>query len=205
MSQVITFQAYTPVRRYDGQPWTSVRIEEADAADGTWEVIDTIAIDPVDPDPTDPAARNFTTELASDTPLLWYRLTFVDATTDTEQPTEPVQNGGRIPVYGTMAELQRRLKIRDATDAQEDEMVRVLTEASGEVNSEIDLGADVELDDWMVALATGVTYDRAVELWAMSPFGIIGLDQELVTHTARNSWERYAHRLAPLKNQWGLA
>jgi hypothetical protein len=53
-----------------------------------------------------------------------------------------------------------------------------------------------------------VNLERAVEHWRQqeSPFGLIGLGAELpAERTARDSWERHAHKLAPLKGQWGLA
>jgi hypothetical protein len=107
--------------------------------------------------------------------------------------------------YGTTDELFLRLKIRQPTPDQEARGEQVLLMATGEINSEIDLAVGVDLEPWQLALAAEVNLKRAVELWAESPFGLIGLDQEFVTHTARNSWERYAHMLAPLKDQWGLA
>lgn len=93
MTQVVTFEGYTPIARYDSLPWTTVRVEEAGAVSGPWTQIDEIALSPLDADPSDPQARNVTTALASSTPLLWYRLIFVDAALDTEAPTDPVQNG----------------------------------------------------------------------------------------------------------------
>ncbi len=39
----------------------------------------------------------------------------------------------------------------------------------------------------------------------MVPAGILGLGSETPLIVPRNSWERFAHRLAPLKTEWGLA
>ena len=53
-----------------------------------------------------------------------------------------------------------------------------------------------------------VNLERAVEHWRQqeSPFGLVGLGPEMgSSFTARDSWERHAHKLAPLKDQWGLA
>lgn len=109
-------------------------------------------------------------------------------------------------VYATVDELMRRLKIRVPTAEQEAQGTQVLLMAAGEINSEIDLAVDADaLAGWQLALTAEVNLERAVELWAEAPFGLIGLDNELVTHTARNSWERYAHKLAPLKGQWGIS
>jgi hypothetical protein len=210
MAQVITFENYTPTPRYDAIAWTSVRIYEAataDAVDADWTLIDTIALSPVDADPTDPATRDITTELASSTDELWYRLVFVDATGDTLAPTTPVQNMVSPTPYATVSELARILKIRMPTAEQTEAMERVLLVAAGEIDSEVDL-ADGGLAGWQLALAAEVNLERAVEHWRQqeSPFGLIGLGPEMpAERTARDSWDRHAHKLAPLKQQWGLA
>lgn len=89
--QVITFTGFVPPPRFDSLPWTEIRIEEAVDEAGPWTQIDTLAISPVDVDPSDPAARSFTTELASDGNL-WYRIIFADVDGDVTLPTNPLLN-----------------------------------------------------------------------------------------------------------------
>lgn len=111
--------------------------------------------------------------------------------------------------YTTVEELQRILKIRTASGEQTAAMTRVLTTALVEIDKEIDLADDANpLTDDEKQLAAEVQLERAVEHWQQeeSPFGIIGLGSELGgTHTATDSWNRHAAKLAPLKNQWGFA
>lgn len=109
--------------------------------------------------------------------------------------------------YSSTEELARLLKINTPTSEQTAAMVRVLTMAGVEIDAEIDLAEDADaLTTAQLALAEEVNLERAVELWRETPWGIVGLDSDIGgTHTARNTWERYAHKLAPLKNQWGLA
>ncbi len=119
-----------------------------------------------------------------------------------------MQNVTPITAYATVSELARILKIRSPTDEQTDAMERVLLSAAGEINSEIDLADDAGLAGWQVALAAEVNLERAVEHWRQqeSPFGLLALGPELgAERTARDSWERHALKLAPLKGQWGLA
>lgn len=209
MAQVITFENYRPVARYDSLPWTEARIEEATTATGPWTQIDVISLIPVDPDPTDPAVRNFTTELASDTPNLWYRVVFADLTGDTLQATAAVQNTPTPPTpYATVAELARLLKVNAATYAEQ--LSEVLTAAAGEIDSELGLfedDADPLSEDWQLSLAAQVNLERAAEHWHQRQvsFGIIGLDTEGPVRLARDTWDRHAHKLAPLKASWGLA
>lgn len=219
MSQVISFTEYTPAARYDSLAWTEVRIYESDAAydtrtlalAGTWTLIDTITLSPVELDPADPIARSFTTENGSATTGLWYRVVFADADGDVSLPTTPVQNVDTDPVvpYATVEELARILKIRTPSAEQETAMERVLEVAAGEINAEIDLSDEADpLSGWQLALTAEVNLERAVEHWRQmeSPFGLIGLGPEMpAERTARDSWERHAHKLAPLKSQWGVA
>jgi len=207
VAQVITFDAYRPSPRYDSLPWTEARVEEADTADGTWAQIDVFTLDPVDADPTNPAARSFTIENASDTLGLWYRVVFADASGDTLQPTQPIQNLPGSEPYATVSELARILKIRTPSGDQVTAMERVLEAAAGEIDSEIDLPSG-SLSGWQLSLAAEVNLERAVEHWRQeeSPFGLIGLGAELGSaFTSKDSWERHALKLAPLKQQWGLA
>lgn len=208
---VITFENYQPTARYDSLPWTEVRIQEAltaDAEEADWTTIDTVALSPLDADPANPAIRNFTTQLASDTAGLWYRVIFADADGDLLLPTVPTQNVTPSVPYASRTELARILKIRTPSDEQLEAMDRVLLTAAGEIDSEVNLDSDQGLSGWQLALAQEVCLERAVEHWRQqeSPFGLIGLGAELpAERTARDSWERHAHKLAPLKAQWGIA
>jgi len=86
--------------RYDGKPWTTININEASSAAGPWALIDTITIDPVSVDPSDPEPISFTTEKAS---LVngWYKVNFADATGE-NYDTDPIHN---IPANEIMATL----------------------------------------------------------------------------------------------------
>jgi hypothetical protein len=208
MSQVITFEAYIQPPRYDGIPWTEVDIEEGTTETGVFAVIDNQPLSPVDSDPANPAARSFTTELASDTMGLWYRLVFRDGSGDETVPTDAIQNVADINTYASVHELARILKIRQPTVEQRASMRRVLVVASGEIDAEVNLPADEVLSGWQLLLAAEVALERAVEHWRQqeSPFGMLAVGPELgMERTARDSWERHALKLAPLKAQWGLA
>lgn len=90
MAFVVTFEDYTPTPRYDNKPWTLALIYEGPAETGPWTLLETIALSPTDTDPSNPATRNFTTELAQ-LENGWYQLVWKDATGD-QRPTEPVHN-----------------------------------------------------------------------------------------------------------------
>lgn len=211
MAQVITFEDYRPSPRYDGLPWTEAELYEGAEVDGPWTLLETFTLAPVDADPENPAYRDFTTELASDEVDLWYHFVFKDATGDELQATAPVQNSETVAFtsYGSVLELFRILDIRQPTDAQTTAAERVLLAAAGEINSEINLAEDDSLAGWQVALATEVCLERAVEHWRQqeAPFGLLPIGGEFggAERLARDSWNRHAHKLAPLKAQWGLA
>jgi hypothetical protein len=108
--------------------------------------------------------------------------------------------------YGTTDELFRRLKVRTPTAEQEAQGDLILLMATTEINDEIDLTGDTDLSAGHVAIATEVCYKRAVELWAESPFGLLGLENaEFAVRTTQDSWKRYAYMLSALKQQWGFA
>jgi hypothetical protein len=207
MGIVISFEDYRPPPRWDAEPWTAVRVQEAIASDGPWVQIDEIALSPTDADPTTPQNRSFTTDGTA--VGLWYRVLFVDADSDTSSVTAAIRNAaGTSTVYTTVAELTRILKLRTPTVDQTAAMNRVIAAAAGEINAEIDLAADDELADWELDLCAQVNLDRAADLWrhTESVPGLVGIpDEAMPTTFGRYSWERYAQRLAPIKQQWGLA
>jgi hypothetical protein len=109
---VVTFENYFLTPRYDGEKWTQARIEESSSETGPWITLETQPI-PDYPDPTNPPAQSFTTELA----LIengWYRLVFLDATGDTEQPTTPLRRAidGQQPIMCTVAEVANWIHAR---------------------------------------------------------------------------------------------
>jgi hypothetical protein len=109
--------------------------------------------------------------------------------------------------YADVDELARILKIRTPSTEQTTAMERVLLMSAGEINSEIGR-SNSELSGWQLALAEEVNLERAVEHWRQeeSPFGLVGLGAELGSaFTAKDSWERHALKLAPLKEEWGIA
>lgn len=209
MATIVTFVDYTPVSRLDGIPWETAQIEEAATEDGDWTVIDTKTLLPVDADPEFPAARSFTTALGTDVDQ-WYRIRFFDGNGDSSEYTEAIQNiaddTDATPYAGT-AELTRILKLRAPTVDQLAAMERVLTTAALEIDAE--LGRNGSFGTPYPSLVVQVNLERAVEHWQQqeSAFGIIGLGgvETIAVHTARDTWDRHAHKLAPLKDSWGMA
>jgi hypothetical protein len=110
--------------------------------------------------------------------------------------------------YSDTNELARILKIRSPSAEQLAAMERVLIAATFEINREIDHEDTDPLAGDEISLAEQVCLQRAAELWFLQevPLGVAGLGSEFgSTHLARNSWDKYAYTLAPLKKQWGLA
>lgn len=110
--------------------------------------------------------------------------------------------------YTTTEELQRLLKITTATAEQQAALERVLNSAWQEVVSEIYPLEDSEpLSAAEEQLAAEVQLERGIEHWAQAeaPFGILGIGDTGAVYTARDSWDRHALKLAPLKRSWGLA
>jgi hypothetical protein len=113
--------------------------------------------------------------------------------------------------YTDVDELARVLRLRAPTEAQGTAMQRVLDAAAYEIDSEC-LGTatwgSAGFGTPYPSLAVEVNLERAVEHWQQqeSPFGIVGLGADTVpVMSARDSWDRHAHKLAPLKGTWGLS
>jgi hypothetical protein len=209
MAVVVSLEDFRPSPRYDSLPWTQARIEEGTASVGPWVVLETQNLSPVDADPVNPAYRNFTTQLGTDVEL-WYRIVFLDASGDVGLPTIPIQNvPDDRPVYSSTTELAQLLRVNESS--RHDALLRVLKSAAMEIDSEIgtaDINGTALPYSNPPAIVREVSVERAVEHWKQmqSPFGIVGIlgDQE-TAYTARDSWDRHAHKLAPLKGSWGLA
>lgn len=108
---VVSFSAYTPPPRYDGEPWTTVRVEESLTKTGPWTAIEDIALTPTDADPRNPRSRDFTTESAT-LDAGWYRVTFVDAEGDTTAPSDPEFNGAESGITPRLDEVAALLRAR---------------------------------------------------------------------------------------------
>jgi hypothetical protein len=207
MTEVVSFEDFTPPVRYDAVPWTQVRIEEALTQTGTYAAIDTINLSPLDSDPANPASRSFTTSNAT-AEGLWYQMVFLDGGGNDSLPTYPIQNLPQREPYATVNELALLVRV-NATDRHA-ALHRALAAAADEIDSEIGT-ADIS----GVTLPYGnppplvrtVNLERAVEHWkqAQSPFGLVNVGDVGSMYTARDSWDRHAHKLQPLKGGWGIA
>lgn len=209
MAVVVSLEDYRPAPRYDGTAWASARIEEGTASAGPWTVLETKTLSPVDADPRNPAYRSFTTNLGT-APAQWYRIVFLDAAANTGLPTFPIQNvADDRPVYASVSELAQLLRVSETS--RHNSLMRVLKSAAIEIDSEIgtaDINGMALPYSNPPELVRQVNLERAVEHWKQeqSPFGVIGITGEQdAVYTARDSWDRHAHKLSPLKGSWGIA
>lgn len=193
----------TPPVRFDNLPWTQALIQESTTESGSYITVDTITFDTPDTDPANPAIQEFTSDTA--TSGRWYRVRFQDADSNQSDPTASILLGGSF-AYADVAELARILKIRDPSGDQLTALQRVLDTAAGEITSEI---GSTTLSGWQQQLAAQVNLDRAADLWRHTETipGVTGLlgDETAAVLPGRYSWNRYAERLAPIKQSWGLA
>ncbi len=208
MSTVLTFPPYTPPARNDDEPWTEALVQQADASDGTYALIDTLTLDPVDTDPTHPQERHLTTYEADDTPGKWYRIVWQDALAHQSLPTAPLQTlNNDVTPFTDATELFRVLRVRQPSQDQTDAANRVILAAAQEIMDEIDLSS-LELTAGDVAVCQSVNLDRAADLWrhTESAPGVLGVVDEFASTTpGRYSWARYAARLSVVKDRWGIA
>jgi hypothetical protein len=210
MTVVVTFERFKPPDRFDAIPWDEVRIEEADAEDGSFAQIDAQPLSPTDPDPTAPAFRSFTTSLGT-AGEQWYRIIFADTNGDTSEPTSPLQNLAIAGVsvddpFVSTNELAAILQVREADN--HDALERCLLAAAGEIVTETGRS---DFAGWELSLVEQVNLARAEELWKQmkAPWGVIMTSGPAAefgpARIARDTFERHALTLSPLKVAWGIA
>lgn len=187
---VVTLTDYEPNERFDANPWTQARVEGATAAEGPFTAIETIDLDPVDSDPTNPATRNFTTTQA--TTESWFRVVFIDADGN-EDATEPVSFAP-----GTFASVQDvEVRIgRDLDDAEQALADYVLRATTALIAEELNHDAD-----WVAALTpvpptfAAVCVTRAVDA-VSNPSVVQATTESLgaysISQTLRRSTEDFA-------------
>jgi hypothetical protein len=113
--------------------------------------------------------------------------------------------------YADSDQLAVLLKLSSANAAlRVDDLNRALDAAALEIDSELSRTEPWDFSDnpQQLALLSEVNLERAVEHWqqGQSPFGLIGLGSETgPVFSARDSWERHARKLSPLKEQFGIA
>lgn len=145
MSIVVSLEEFTPLARYDGQPFTQARIEEAATAAGPFTLLETFALAPLDADPSRPAARSFTTNLGT-LESGWYQVTFVDPNGD-KVTVGPVHNINIEPAYlPVVSDIGALLRARtknqygdelgtftDDTRPTDEQVIRLIKLAEGDV------------------------------------------------------------------------
>jgi hypothetical protein len=114
--------------------------------------------------------------------------------------------------YATTDELFRIIKVGNRVTPSAAQIVAAqgdLDAATIEIDAELDWAIDhAPATTEQLELFKGVCLDRAADLWRHreSAPGILGVVDEAVPATfGRYSWNRYAERLAPAKDQFGIA
>ena len=112
--------------------------------------------------------------------------------------------------YATKEQLAANLPGVTAGGSRDADLDRVLEMAAVEIDHELDKETPFDFSDEDAATALPllehVNLERAADLWNMETqmSGLL-LGGETPLLAPRNSWDRYANMLAPLKEQWGLA
>lgn len=101
--------------------------------------------------------------------------------------------------YAEVETLAAKLSVNPTNKA--DDLARVLDAATLEIDREIN-GPLISPTTEELALLETVCLSRAQDLWTIEglPVGVIGLGGETPLMTPRDSWERHARTLAPLRD-----
>lgn len=127
----VTLADFRPSRRADGTAWTQARIEVADSAEPEkWEAAETVDLEPVDENPTEPALRNFTLR----TDKAWARIVFLDAEGNEDAPSALAALTG-FPFQPTVKQVSVILRARTYAEGSDPEGLTG-GELIGEFNAE---------------------------------------------------------------------
>jgi len=141
---VISLVDFQPPERVDGKPWTAARIEGTPTPESGWAEVETVELDPVDEDPSDPALRSFTLSSAED----WLRIVFLDEDGAESSPSAIAATSG--PQFRpTLSQVSAVLRARTYTGSGDDDPMSVLAggELAGEFNTETRPTAEQVEDD----------------------------------------------------------
>lgn len=127
MTYARSFENFTPPKRYDGIPFTSINIGEG-ATTEAFSTIATVALEPVDVDAANPAARSFTTDAAA-LERGWYRIEWVDDD-DAVFYADPIYFPTHSPVFAEVADVEARLG-RELAEGERDAARLILEVVSG--------------------------------------------------------------------------
>jgi hypothetical protein len=138
MSFVHTFRV-RPYPRADDTPWAQVRVEGSATEDGTYTTHDTVDLDPLDTDPSEPQVRTltFTSSLEDG----WFALTFLDSGGDESPTTDPIFDGTTAPAFASTDDVATRLG-RSLTAAEEAQIEGVLEAVDGMIRDAVDRDID---------------------------------------------------------------
>lgn len=154
-----TFENRKPPARYDGTPYTEAIVLESPTESGSYTSIDTIALSPVDADPTTPATRNFTTDSAT-LSVGWYVIRWQDAG-GAQFNSDPIEYFADAPYSGDYADV--KTKLARMTDADTEPTLN-----------------DADLEDVLTAAArpdtAGLTWDDDdwTETWDLDAGAVEG-------------------------------
>src|SRR4051812_48127601 len=132
---VVSLAGNVPPVRYDSVAWTKAKLEEATTETGSYSLIETFTLSPVDSDPTNPAARNFTSAKATAS-TNWYRISFEDASGNLAL-TSPVFNSaqGSASLCG-IADVRALLQSSSADTGQNALIEHMIPQASEAVSKD---------------------------------------------------------------------
>lgn len=130
MPRVVQLADFRPSPRHDGQPWTSVRVEQADNPTEDWEEVSESELEPTDSDASRPALRSVTAQ--GDKP--WRRLVFLrDEEEDAPQPFVFAEGAPFLPLVSAVSPILFA-RTYSGAEPDPDEPMKVL--AGGEVQGE---------------------------------------------------------------------
>jgi hypothetical protein len=124
---VKTIYGNYPPPREDGLPFTQARIDESQEQFGTYDILETFALSPLDADPSHPQGRDFTitTSQFEDS---WLKVVWIDANGDLSI-NDPIDASSEPPTIASVADVRRVLRLGPGQVVSDDDLAYILNVA----------------------------------------------------------------------------
>lgn len=183
-----SFEGFKPPRRFDSVPFVTVEIREAASESGTYSTIETVALSPVDTDPANPAARNFTTDEAVEA-VGWYVIRWVDGG-GAFSDSVPVRYGMvGADAFATVEDVATRLG-RDLTSTEEGQVELLLGMATASIANAVGKNDEwAETLDPVPEILRGFCIELTCRAMA-NPQGLFSKSETIGSYSYTNSFNR---------------
>lgn len=183
MARILGLADFRPSKRFDGQVWTQVRVEETDDPSGSWVEVTTADLEPADADATKPSLRSISASVSK----AWARLVFThEEEEDAPCPPVFVEGPSFLP---TVADVSAILRARTYSGRHPDPENPMAVLAGGVQLGEFDENTTPTAEDVAERIIPSAVQDVLLELGDV-PGELVGETRRVAALRAATECER---------------